>query len=131
MTNTALEQNIASHSNLRQTPTLQLIDISRGALHFGIRSEAVLIDQELVDQYKEVDVTLGQNLIGSILSVLSYHLAAVSSGVPHDHICISAVRREDALVVDVDLEIRRSRGSGGERLVLRKVAEHESEFQFA
>jgi hypothetical protein len=107
----------------------KLIDISRGARHFGIPREAVLIDQALTDEYAEIDTALGQNLVGVVLSVLSYHLSIAPGGVLHDRISFCAVRREDSVFVDVELEVLRSRNLNGERLVLHKVAEHQSDFQ--
>lgn len=131
MNNTALQSTPISSVNRRPVAPIRLIDISRGARNFGIRSVTVLIDGEVIDSYREVDEKLGHNLIGVILSVLGCHLSMAPGGIPNERISISAVRREDAVLVDIDFQIRRSRSSGGERLVLSAVAERESDIQFA
>ena len=131
MRNATLQKTASD--KLQQSPAgiPHLMDVSRGARHFSIQPQTVLMDQALLEEYAEVDAALGQNLIGVILSVLSYHLSTTPGGLSRDQISFNAVRREDALLVDVELELRRSRSGTGERLVLRKIAEHESEFQFA
>ncbi len=100
------------------------IDISRGATQFGIRSR-VLLQEELRDAYAEIDPTLGQNVIGIVLTVLACHLAMGQGGLSDDQITVCLIRREDDRLVEVDLGIHRHRQTGRECLSLRQLAERE------
>jgi len=103
------------------------VDRSRGARRFGLRRGAVFLDREVLDGYSELDPALGLNVAGTILSVLSCQLAAHPSGGPSESTNVYLLRREDAQVVEVDLQIHRLRRRGRECLLLRKTREQSLE----
>jgi hypothetical protein len=114
-----------------QTIASRQIDISRGAGSFGVRAKAVFIESNVLDDYAEIDFGLGQNVVGNILSVLRCHLSAGFGGRAVDTITVSLLRRDDAQIVELDLEVNRARQGGVERLLLRKVTEREINFESA
>jgi hypothetical protein len=109
----------------RQPITVRSTDVTRGARLHAIRSASVFVDSDVMEDYAEIDVALGQNLAGVILSVLSYHLGINPGGVHDDQITICAIRREDATLVELVLHIERTRRNGMEHIVLRKGEEME------
>lgn len=125
-TTTIVQQNVAVKS-IAPAPAYaggKFIDYSRGAAAFGIRKHPVWMDADLVMDYGEPDPTLGRNVGGVILSVLARHLDA-ESGLDGDIITVCLLRREDAKIVEVDLQITRNRHQGTARLLLSKVEERE------
>lgn len=90
----------ANHS-LR--PAVHHTDITRGAVHVGIRNQRVLIESAVQDEYAEPDLALGCNVVGVILRVLAQHLAACPGGGGNDSIEVCLHRREDGRLVEVQI----------------------------
>ena len=112
-------------SNL-QNPTphtdpIAYADVSRGARNLAIRSPAVFLEWAVLKNYAELDFTLGQNVVGVILSVLYFHQAGGGPGQDPDSIIVCLVRREDQQVVELPLAIDRRRVGGGKGLYLRRL----------
>jgi hypothetical protein len=99
-------------------------DLSRGAFYKGLDPETVFIDSSVLDEYAEIDPSLGRNLAGAVLDSL-WRRMAISPCVQLESITIAAARREDGEIVDLDLSIERLRLRGHECLVLEKAGERE------
>jgi hypothetical protein len=117
----------ATIASVRPKPTVETIDITRGARLHGICSSEVIIEAEILEDFAEMDVALGQNLVGVVLAVLACHLEMNSGGTHRDQVTICTVRREDAVTVELDLQITHTRRQGRERIFLRKGEEREVE----
>jgi len=125
MTTTA---TIAQHTGLeisslsgRAHTNAKFIDYSRGAVEVGIRRQMVWLDAGVVEDYAEMDPTLGRNVGGVVLSVLARHLSTEPDGGNGNIVTVGLFRREDGKLVDVDLQITRGRHQGTSRLLLTKV----------
>jgi len=105
------------HSNLTT-------DVSRGARQCDIKAH-VFIETEILDNYSELDPSLGQNTIGVVLAVLSCHLHMSRGGLGEDTITVCLLRRQDDRVVELDLGLHRRRHAAGECFELRRLAERE------
>ncbi len=79
----------------------------------------MIIDNELVDTYAELDSSLGHNVIGAILTVVASHLATGQQFLGDDVLLVDLRRRQDGEPVEVTLSVSRSRKSGRECLSLR------------
>ena len=99
------------------------VDLSRGARHLGLRPNVIRIESEVLDDYAELDNSIGQNTAGTILSVLGCELAVSPGGVARKTITVCLVRREDATVVELDLHVNRVCHHGNESLYLHKAGE--------
>lgn len=99
-------------------------DITRGATQFGIRRTSVFVESAVLADYHEIDPAVGLNVIGLILTVLYCRLAVAPGGGPDDPLTVCLVRRTDGRLVEVELTLRRSRGRGGDRIMLQQTAEH-------
>jgi hypothetical protein len=75
--------------------------------------------------YDEIDLSLGRNVVGQILSVLSQHIASSPGGGRDDTITAGVRRRDDERDVELTLSVIRSRRQGQECLLLFKLGEHE------
>ncbi len=111
----------------RRPPVVRNMDLTRGAVHFGIRHQRVLLASEVIEDYREIDGSLGYNAAGQILSVLARHIALAPGGGGDDTFSVLLQRREDAQAVKVQLAVVRSRRHGQACLVLHQLAEHEFE----
>ena len=116
----------SSPHRTRRAPKAELVDLSRGARHLGLRPGAVFIEAKILAAYSELDPALGQNVGGAILSVLGTHLATYPGGVPEEMITACLVRRTDAQAVEVDLCLQPIRYLG-ERLILRQAGERQAQ----
>ncbi len=125
-----MNKNTASTMNRIATASLhkrsKVTDISRGACLFGI-CPRVYLNLQLVDDYAELDPSLGQNVVGVVLSVLSHHLATRRAGLGDDAITVCLQRREDGQLVEVDLAVRRRRKQGRECLMVSRTTERTME----
>jgi hypothetical protein len=117
----------ATTSHARPKPAGEIIDITRGSRLHDICSPAVLMDAQILDDYGEIDVAAGRNLIGVILAVLACHLEMNPGGTHEDQVTVCAVRREDAATVELDLQITHRRRQGREQIFLQKGEEREVE----
>lgn len=95
-------------------------DITRGARFCGIQNPQVSIHTEILEDYSEIDSSLGQNLVGVILSVLTCHLELNPGGTRDDQITVCVIRRDDAAQVELHLSLQRSRRQGIEHILLVK-----------
>lgn len=104
-----------------QVPAIKIkyTDLSRGASLNGLRA-SVFLEARVLEEYAELDPTLGQNTAGVILAVLGCHLAA-GNGIGDDRLSVCLKRREDGQLVEVDLMLLRRRQAGGECLYLRRA----------
>src|ERR1022692_1483152 len=57
-------------------------DLARGAHFLGLHLPGVYLDADIIREYTEVDHALGQNVIGTILSVLAYELSVRPNAEP-------------------------------------------------
>ena len=101
-------------------------DLTRGASRLGIRAR-VLIEARILEDYGELDSTLGHNTAGLVLSVLSRHLATGSAGLANDMLTVCLVRRQDGAPVELDLSLCRTRAGGQECFTLRLADERKAE----
>ena len=106
-------------------PVVPHTDISRGAGQFGIRNQKVMLATEVLDDYREIDCSLGYNTAGMILSVLARHIAAAPGGGRDDSFAVCLHRQEDHHDVEVHLTVSRSRRAGQECLIVYKLADRE------
>jgi hypothetical protein len=103
----------------------QHTDITRGAMHLGIRNQRVLIETAVQDEYAEPDASLGFNAAGVILRVLARHLTSCPGGGGDDSIEACLHRREDGRLVEVQIGILRTRRQGKECLLLSRIGDRE------
>jgi len=106
------------------------INLARGARLFGIHPQEVCVDSEVLDDYAEPDATLGQNIAGVILSVLACHIAVNPGGFRGRPILVCLLRREDARLVEVELQVHRLCHRQDESLQLRQTGERILDVQF-
>lgn len=93
------------------------VNVSRAAIAFGIRA-AVLLDQRLVTEFSELDVSLGEDTTGVILSLLAYHLQTGHIG-DAGRLPVCLMRNDDRQWVEVDLLVIRHDRDSGQRFYLR------------
>lgn len=72
-----------------------------------------------------VTISIAANLVGLILAVLRCHLAGKSNGVPQETMTICMFRRDDARLVEVELQIERSFRNGAEELLVTHLRDCE------
>lgn len=99
------------------------------ARHVEIRPGNVFVEPGVLEDYAEVDPSLGLNVFESILSALAGQRAACPVGVPEESVTISLLRREDAQAVELNLQINHVCRHGREFLYLRKFGERELALQ--
>ena len=104
-------------------PLPERLDVSRGARLRGLPANSVLMEKNILRQYSELDPTLGQNVVGAILTALAAQQAVYPGGVPDETITVGLIRREDNCEVELDLRVVRACRSGAETIFLRKAAE--------
>jgi len=99
---------------------IEYTDVTRGATQFCLRSE-VFLETRVLDEFMEVDRTLGHNAAGVIFSVLQFHLAE-GRVTGADHITLCLAQKTGGRVVEVDLLALQRHLGTGERIYLRFVA---------
>ena len=100
-------------------------DLTRGAIQHGLRNQKVLLATEVLEEYSEIDPSLGFNTAGQILSVLTRHIQLSPGGGREENLAVSLHRREDNREVEVCLTLARSRRQGQECLQLFKRGDRE------
>jgi len=106
------------------TPRSETLDCSRAAAQFSLRA-GVLIDQKVIEHYREHDLALGRNVVGTVLSVLALQSADGREVLGDGLITCELVRRDDAHPVEVELLFCRRRQSGREYLVVSLLRERQ------
>lgn len=119
---TTLQRQSRPLSNLHAR-AVHGVDLTRGAVHFGLPNLQVLLPEAVLREYAECDVTLGYNAAGQILSVLSRHVARIPGGGQDDSIAVVLRRRQDDHEVQLHLGVVRTRREGTEFLHLHKIGE--------
>ena len=102
------------------------LDATRGAAQFGIRSQ-VLVHNDILDDYAELDSGMGRNVVGAVLAVLGCHVANGGSFVDTEVLSVCLRRRQDGQPVEVVLRVSRVRRSARECLAVSLVGEQPSE----
>lgn len=102
-------------------------DLSRGAGQHGLRNQKILIASDILDDYQEIDPSLGYNAAGIILSVLKRHLAVLPAVEQSDSFAACLRRRADGRKVELSLSVSRSRWRGEECLKLHRGEDREME----
>jgi hypothetical protein len=120
---TATLTNPSTHFSRSHKPSLrlELTNLSRGARRFAIRAGSVFIESGVLDDYAATDPALGYNVAGVILCALARRLP--SGGLGEETLAVCLLRRDDALVVELHLQLQRTHRAGIECLVLRKSSE--------
>ena len=107
------------------------LDLSRGARHYGIHPDALFVESDVLDDYAEVDVSLGENVVGAILAVLGCQREVRPLRVPDGMFSVCLLRRDDARLVEVGFHLDHVHHRGQDYLVLRKTVELELELESA
>jgi hypothetical protein len=119
--NTTLEPSQIKPST-RPPHRPKFLDVSRGARLHRL-NEQVYLDPVVLEDYHEIDPTLGRNLVGCVLSVLAQHVTANPGGGGDEHLPVAVRRRDDGGEVELLLSLSRSRRSGQLAMVLTHAGE--------
>ena len=103
-----------------------LIDVSRGARLMRI-DDSVHIDASIADDYAEIDCSLGYNVTGIVLRVLSQHLMGAPGGGGDETLTVALRRRDDGREVELHVTLSRSRRAGKPCLTLIRAGERQME----
>jgi hypothetical protein len=114
-----------SPGNAPQLAPEPLTDLTAGATQFGIRVR-VAVPRRLLEGYAPIDPAIGFNTAGILLSLLAFRLAAIRRGEAPGLITACLVRGADGRMVQLDLEVSRTRRAGRSELCLRVVAERDA-----
>jgi hypothetical protein len=90
-------------------------NLTRQAFHYGVRAN-VLLDQRVLDDFCELDASLGDDTAGVILALLAFEAAAQATGDGRLSVCL---RRRDGQAVEVDLMVSPRQLPGGNCLYLQ------------
>jgi hypothetical protein len=93
------------------------VNVSPQASAYGIPL-AVLLDQRILTEYRELEPSLGDDTTGVILSVLAFHLLTRTIG-NSGRLPVYLLRREDQQLVELDLRLTGQKRDSGQRLYLR------------
>ena len=88
-------------------------------------SEPVHLQDSVLEDYTESDPTLGHNVTGIVLRVLSQHISAAPGGGADELLAVALCRREDGVEIDLLLTLSRTRRAGQSCLVLVRAGERE------
>ena len=121
MTKPAFAQILMHVSSLLTTSSPP--DLARGAQHYGLRPDPLYVESDVLDNYAEVDVARGENVVGAILAVLAGRPAVGPGPGPAGLITVCLRRRDDGRLVEVDFHLDSIHHLGREHLVLRQAGE--------
>jgi hypothetical protein len=100
----------------------RILDLSIGALQFGI-PVPVSVSSRLLEDYAEIQPVLGLNVVGVVLSLVSYRWASLLAVInTPETVTACLLRRRDGCVVELDLEIL-SVGLSGRRSLLLRITD--------
>lgn len=125
--NTLVESSKPQISNIKRQPQRRpMLDLSRGARLLRIE-EQVHLEATIIEDYAETDPSLGFNVVGVILRVLSQHIVAAPGGGADELLSIGLCRRDDGAEVELLMNLSRVRRAGQSCLVLVRSGEREME----